>query len=395
MTLTAEPLSLAATRPARARSIAITGLGLITPLGPTAAQTWAELCRGAYITDHSPVPCACPEGSPRVNHLAQVAACEALASAGWSAQQRAAAGIVVGTSKGPAEHWLNRPAGLSDLAQATQVPTAALIGETAATLAAEFGMHDGTRLTISAACASGLHALIRGAMLIRFGEAERVLVVAAEASVHPLFLGSFRRLGLLPRPGHGCRPFDQDRAGFLMSEAAAAVCLEGKPDDLGRHTGDSGPVIAQIDRFQMGGDATHLTGGDPHARALSRLLRGVVAGDYPDLIHAHGTGTRANDAAELAAIESAVVGAQTPAAVYSHKGALGHSLGAAGLVSVVINCLSAQAGTVPPNVRTTRPIAARHVTIERAVVHRHITRSIAIAAGFGGSVAVLSLQHGI
>ena len=84
----------------------------------------------------------------------------------------------------------------------------------------------GPRLTVSAACASGLVALIRAAMLIRNDEADFALVVAAEASVHPLFIGSFRRLGVLPKTTGGCRPFDQHREGFFISEAAAAVWLE-------------------------------------------------------------------------------------------------------------------------------------------------------------------------
>ena len=67
-------------------------------------------------------------------------------------------------------------------------------------------------------------------MLIRSGQAKRVLVVASEASVHPLFLGSFARLGVLALPGVGCKPFDAEREGFLMSEAAAAVKLPSCPD---------------------------------------------------------------------------------------------------------------------------------------------------------------------
>ena len=103
------------------------------------------------------------------------------------------------------------------------------LAQMSAEIAMELQAGRGPRLIFSAACASGLHALIRGAMLIHSGEAKRVLVAAAEASIHPLFLGSFKRLGLLPRPGVGCRPFDLHRDGFLMSEAAAAVCLEAQP----------------------------------------------------------------------------------------------------------------------------------------------------------------------
>jgi 3-oxoacyl-[acyl-carrier-protein] synthase II len=112
-------------------------------------------------------------------------------------------------------------------------------------------------------------------MMIQSGEADRALVVAAEASVHPLFLGSFTNLGVFPREGVGCRPFDESRDGFLMSEAAAAVCVEA-----------SGSGIA-IEKFATGGDATHLTGGDPAARTLRRVLRHVADRRAVDLVHAH------------------------------------------------------------------------------------------------------------
>jgi 3-oxoacyl-(acyl-carrier-protein) synthase len=109
-----------------------------------------------------------------------------------------------------------------------------------------------------------------------------------------------------------------------------------------------------------------------------------------DFVHAHGTATEANDPIELAAIESIVPeGNRVP--LYSHKGALGHSLGAAGLISVVINCMSHERGIVPPNVRTTHPLPTSRVVIDRQPLHRPIRRSIAVAAGFGGAIAAVSL----
>src|SRR5439155_11315656 len=107
----------------------------------------------------------------------------------------------------------------------------------------------------------------------------RGLVVASEASVHPLFLGSFKRLGVLPSPEIGCRPFDETRDGFLMSEAAAAVCLEAAPEcdvrtgavERGLSSGSSQTRVA-IDRFAFGADATHLTGSDPAGRVLTHLI---------------------------------------------------------------------------------------------------------------------------
>ncbi len=184
-------------------------------------------------------------------------------------------------------------------------------------------------------------------MLIQTGRVSRALVVAAEASVHPLFVASFRRLGVLPPEGFGCRPFDIDRRGFLMSEAAAAICLEASESTRG---------LARIERFALGTDATHLTGVDPAGRTLRRLLGHVIQNHPVDLVHAHGTGTEMNDPIELATIEQALSAGEFPTWLYSHKGAFGHSLGTAGLVSVVLNVQAHRSGIIPPNVQTRNPL---------------------------------------
>lgn len=218
-------------------------------------------------------------------------------------------------------------------------------------------------------------------MLIQSGQFDRVLVVAAEASVCPLFLASFARLGVVPPPGAGCRPFDRSRCGFLMSEASAAVLLESAGCGLG----------VAVDHFAVGADATHLTGMDHDALALRRVLRRAIADGPLDLIHAHGTGTEMNDAIELAVLDELTPPGVRPA-VYSHKGALGHSLGAAGLVSVVINVICHRSGIIPPNVRTTDPLPVQRLAIRAASSRRQINRSLAIAAGFGGAIAAVSLR---
>src|SRR6185437_6202942 len=95
-----------------------------------------------------------------------------------------------------------------------------------------------------------------------------------------------------------------------------------------------------IDRFALGSDATHLTGMDPKGQSLRHVLGSCIDDRPVDLIHGHGTGTELNDFIELAALDDLAAGGPAPASVYSHKGALGHSLGAAGLVSVVLNVMS-------------------------------------------------------
>jgi 3-oxoacyl-[acyl-carrier-protein] synthase II len=345
----------------------IAGIGLVTPLGDSAEKTWDALLAGRAIIDHERIPDIV--GDDRCAQIAAMAAEAAVQNAGWSrailADDRTA--LIVATSKGPIECWLAGRVGPSGL------------GQIANHVARDLGMVSSPCLTVSAACASGLHGLIRAAMGLACGEFDRVLVVAAEASVHPLFIGSFQRLGVLPPVGHGCRPFDRQRHGFLMSEAAAAVCLE-----------KSGNGIAQISRYAMGGDATHLTAGDPGAGALRRVISHAIDAKPIDFIHAHGTGTVQHDPVELAAIEPALpAGAHPP--VYSHKAALGHSLGAAGLVSIVLNCLIHKNGIIPPNVNTKDPLPTR-LQISPGLLRQTVRRSLAIASGFGGALAAITLE---
>jgi 3-oxoacyl-[acyl-carrier-protein] synthase II len=378
--------------PAHGTAALVTGTGLVTPLGSTLQASWDALLAGRFISHHAKA--ATPVGPttfldlPKVSQLAISAASEAVATAMWDFPrfrgQRVA--LVVGTSKGPIEQWIapqTPAASTSDKPSACQTALNSGLHDVADAVANAIALPSGPRLTLSAACASGLHALIRGAMMIRAGEAERVLVVAAEASVHPLFVGSFKRLGVLPPEGHGCRPYDRNRSGFLMSEAAAAVCLEA---------GETSRAIASVDRFGFGGDAFHLTGVDPQGALLRRLLSCVIDGRPVDLVHGHGTATELNDPAELAALDDLLpVGDAT---LYSHKGALGHSLGASGLVSVVLNCQAAKLGIVPGNVRTTDPLPSRKLRIASSPVTVRVGRSVAIAAGFGGATAAVSLCHG-
>lgn len=373
------------------RPLVITGIGLVTPLGNSAAETWDALLAGRHIRDHART--TLDGTSPdRIHRLASAAANEAIAEALWrerTAVEPRRTALVVGTSKGAVETWMTA---LPHISGAGYVPAGAPsvscgLASIASALRATCALLDGPSVTTSAACASGLHALIRASMMLRGGEADRVLVVAAEASVHPLFLASFDRLGVLPREGHGCRPFDEDRAGFLMSEAAAAVCLEPAESDR------LPPPYARIDRFALGGDATHMTGGDPDGGTLRNLLARVVDNRPVDLIHGHGTGTALNDPIELAAFDECCAGKATTS-VYSHKGALGHSLGAAGLVSVALSCMMHAKRAIPANVQTKKPLPTRRVRIPQEVSTQAIRRSVAVAAGFGGPMAAVSLVSG-
>jgi 3-oxoacyl-(acyl-carrier-protein) synthase len=413
------------------RDIVIAGVGLITPLGRTVDEIWRQLLAGRFITDHGRAIERGNGDEPNVVELGDIAAREALADAGWDELHDDRTALVIGSSKGPADEWLVELFRTTDLppvhaaseSQKSWIHNVAstehrsesrgtgqlhpptsdnpscesvTAGPAVMTMPGRpriMGLHQiaevlserlamaGPKLTVSAACASGLHALIRSVMMLQHGDVDRVLVIASESSLHEAFIQSFRRLGVIADPRELCRPMDVNRSGFLISEAAAAVCLERR---------QARPGEVAIDAYAMGADASHLTGTDPRALTLRSCLSRVVKGHSIDLVHAHATGTIANDPIELAAIETVCQGRSTT--VYSHKGAIGHTLGASGMVATVLNVMAHRTGIVPGNISTRRPIATTAGRISRETLRHPISRSLVIAAGFGGATGVVGLR---
>ena len=354
----------------------ITGTGLVTAQGLGVAENWKNLLAGRVLHETGIVPLPRDHALPRVSQLAIHAAREALAAAGLASLDDGRTALVIGTSKGPIEDWI-------DALDGRRPPDTTLgLARVAADLAAELRHANGPRLTLAGACASGLIALIRAADLIRQGVCDNALVVAAEASTHRLFQANFQRLGVLATNEDGCRPFDVRRRGFLLAEAAAAVCLTNRWK----------PVAVRLEHGIYLSDATHLTGIDPDGAALRTLLHELESPDI-DLIHAHGTGTVINDAVELAALYATLT--QYDPVVYSHKHAVGHTQGAAGLIGTVLNVEMHRRSFVLGNSNTETalpPGEKGHLEIRHDAAARPLDRSIVLAAGFGGSIAGVRLS---
>src|SRR3954451_3465056 len=152
------------------------------------SQTWQRLLEGGCVDDHIRLT-ECGDRN-RALALARAATAKLALNADTA--------VIVGTSKGSIEEWFSPPRVTSTSDKPSSGLSTAGLGDIAGTLAEDFGTR-GPVLTLSGACASGLHALIRAAMMIRAGEVRQALVVATEASVHPLFVGSFQRLGVLAK----------------------------------------------------------------------------------------------------------------------------------------------------------------------------------------------------
>src|SRR5699024_2177564 len=151
----------------------------------------------------------------------------------------------------------------------------------------------------------------------------------ADAALLPLFIHSYRRLGVLApltAEGYRARPLDERRAGFVLGEIGAAILLKRLPPDQPPRPGQ----IMLLDTAVAAGNHD-LIRTDPKMPALRHLAASVFAGRKVDVLHPHAPGTTDHDPGELAALSSALheAGQQTVPDVYACKGALGHNLGAA------------------------------------------------------------------
>lgn len=416
-----------ATAPCR---IVITGIGLCTPLGPDRESTWQGLLAGSSATrwltaphwPHAPRMVGAPVCFPAeysfshpepLVELARLTAAEALNDAGLVSDelQTRDVGIVFGTSKGGLHtfsHLLeserlrlsetSSSAG-SKAVNAADVSPSVRVGpdnwlnvfpSRAAMAIRELIGGYGPTLCPVVACATGLAACLRGAELIQSGDCDLVFVGSADASLQPALLSSFRRLGVLSKeaedPSRACRPYDQNRTGFVIGEGAACIVLERMDSARMRRR----PWYAEWLGGRMLSDAYSLTQLDPDAATLQRLLVDLRAVDpgHPDYISLHGTGTLTNDLIECQALRHAFGSNCSRFHCSSLKGGLGHLLGAAGSVELAATALAIRDQVVPPTVNlvTQDPECNLNLTPLKAV-HRQINRAWKLSMGFGGHIA--------
>jgi 3-oxoacyl-[acyl-carrier-protein] synthase II len=241
--------------------------------------------------------------------------------------------------------------------------------------------------TVSAACASGSIALGRGAQLIASGAADSVLVVGFDALCEFIFSG-FAALQAL---SHGpCMPFDAARTGLTLGEGAAALLL-CSPE---RARSEGREPLGELLGWSASNDAVHITAPARDSRGLIQAIRAALAraGCGPQDIggvSAHGTGTIYNDLMELNAFR-AIFG-ERPVPVYGVKGAIGHTLGAAGVIEATIALRALAAGLVPGTVGCSAPdpAGAGMVCLEPTPLRG--SRLLLTNSGFGGVNAALVL----
>ncbi len=247
----------------------------------------------------------------------------------------------------------------------------------------------GPAAVMSAACTSSSAAVGRAAAMISAGKSECVLVVACDCVTEFIYSGFSSLMALDTAPA---RPFDATRKGLSLGEAVAFSLLmsEERAEREGRN------ILCEISGWGMGDDANHMTGPSRASEGLiSAIQRALSSASVSpaeiDFISAHGTGTNYNDEMEMRAFRALFSDTTPP--VYSVKGAIGHTMGAAGLIETIIAMKSLQAATVPPTVNLQCPdddakgwVSSEPVPLKRA------KRALVANSGFSGVNTALILN---
>ena len=241
-------------------------------------------------------------------------------------------------------------------------------------------------VTVSAACASGTMAVIQGTLRLQRNESKAVLVVGIDI-LSRFVLSGFAGLKALS-PGL-CRPFDQDRNGLCLGEGAGLALLMTEEEAVDRGL----RPLARISGCGSACDASHITAPCRQATGLIAAIRQATQNGRLRVgaVHAHGTGTLHNDAMEMTAFSSCWENQVPP--FHSVKGAIGHTLGAAGVIETAIAIKSLQSGFVPPTVGLVSPEVRCKEALTGSSPQPLVCPSILKCnSGFGGINAALLLE---
>jgi len=401
-------------------------MGMVSPLGNTVEDSWQALIEGEtgagpitrFDASDFPVRVACEvkdldvaeyvdskasRRMDRCTHLALAAARQAEADSALDVQAVAdRAGVAVGTAMGgvgafeeAVEQLYERgPRRLSPFRIVQILPNLP-----AGWVSIELGAR-GPLLTESTACAASTMAIGDGLDAIRLGRADVMFCGGTEAPVIKLGVAGFAAMRAVSQrnddPEHASRPFDRDRDGFVIAEAAAIVVLE----ELEHAKARSAKIYAELLGYGVSSDAGHVSDPDPTGENPARALRMAFAdagieADHVGYVNAHGTSTPAGDAAETRVLKVAL-GAdkayRTP--VSSTKGATGPSLGAAGAVEAIFTILALDRGVLPPTINLTTPDPDCDLDyVSNGARREQVEIGVSNSFGFGGHNSCIVLRR--
>jgi 3-oxoacyl-[acyl-carrier-protein] synthase II len=265
-------------------------------------------------------------------------------------------------------------------------------------LSIRFGLQ-GPNLAMVTACATATHAIGDAARLIEYGDADVMVAGGAESAITPTGIAGFGNARALSGrnddPATASRPWDRDRDGFIMGEGAGIVVLE----ELEHARKRGARIYAELAGFGMSGDAYHMTspaeGGEGAARCMRNALRnaGINTGQV-QYINAHGTSTPLGDKAETNAAKVAFGDHAYKLAMSSTKSMIGHLLGAAGGVEAVYTALAIQHQVAPPTINLFNPDPGCDLDyVPNTARDMRIDVALSNSFGFGGTNGTLVMRR--
>lgn len=259
----------------------------------------------------------------------------------------------------------------------------------AAQIAISKNIH-GPSLTVSTACSSGGDAVMTGAMLLKAGLADTIVVVGGEAAICPVFVQGLTGARALSKrndePLKASRPFDADRDGFVMGEGGGALILETESHAKAR----GAHIYAELAGYANNTDGYHVTAPHPDGVGAADCIEKALAcaGIGPeqiDYINAHGTSTKAGDIAETRAIKAVFKEHAGRVAVSSTKGATGHLMGAGGIVEAIVCIKALNDQVMPPTLNLDTPDPECDLDyVPKTARKKSLVYTMSNAFGFGG-----------
>jgi 3-oxoacyl-[acyl-carrier-protein] synthase II len=254
-------------------------------------------------------------------------------------------------------------------------------------------MHNlrGPNIAITTACTTGTHSIGFGARMIQYGDADVMVVGGAEMATTPLGLGGFAAARALStrndNPKAASRPWDRDRDGFVLGDGAGVLVLEEYEHAKAR----GARIYAELVGFGMSGDAYHMTsppenGSGAAASMLNAINDAKIAVSDIHYVNAHGTSTPAGDKAECQAVKSVWGSDVDKVAVSSTKSMIGHLLGAAGAVEAIFSVLAIRDQVAPPTINLDNPDEGCDINlVPHTAQERKIEAVLSNSFGFGGT----------
>jgi len=316
--------------------------------------------------------------------LAEIAAKEAVKNANIKDINQYKTGLISATSVGGMDRTEKYYYSYFDEISNRKYIDAHSLGDATSKVANSLGITDFVT-TISTACSSATNAIMMGARMIKSGKLDRVIVGGADC-LSKFTINGFKTLMILSETD--CKPFDENRTGLNLGEAAAFLVLES--DRIVKE--EKKEVLAYVSGYANANDAFHQTAssenGDGATLAMKKALD--IANLSPkdiDYINAHGTATPNNDSSESKAILR--VFENNVPSFSSTKGYTGHTLAAAGAIEAVYSILALQRNMIFPNLNFKTPIAETGLIPVTEILQKNINHVLSNSFGFGGNCSTL------